>query len=95
MVHILYETLQLAFIAGTLWYTRQLAYNSDAPSKQDVSAYVTRRIEDAAYSDRKKLAKELMKEQDDRFEALKDHMNNRVNATLTALVKRIIELENK
>lgn len=93
MAQILYELAQLAFISYSMWYTRELVLK--APSKQDVSAYVTKRIEDAAYSDRKKLAKELMKEQDDRFEALKDHMNNRVNATLTALVKRIIELENK
>lgn len=80
MIHLLYEGMQLALIAGGFWYSRRLAKQSvyTGPTMQDVKRYVYT----LTANDREKVADEVTK-----------NLNDKVSEFLTRLVKRVDALE--
>jgi len=86
MIHILYETIQLVLIAGTAYQSWVLTKFSKrrvlTPSKKDVDEYIDKQAKYYA-----------LKWSRVEAEKVRNDLNSRVNNTLTALVKRVVALE--
>jgi len=96
----IFEIVQLLLIAGTFWYTKQVAAcRTGGPTRKEVSDYVTMRIKEEHEEVLRKAADAAKKgardEIDNRVGWMREDINRRVNVTLTSIVKRLVALEEE